>query len=331
MFRVLGDYLAVAGLMISCVGGASALEDVTTFQIYPGYAPEVDIGTDEAIVYGVNDSFAARLKSWRDRGYVVSMMTGIAWGGYGDYFGVGTEFRTTEVQTMKDGQSRMHGTDCGYNVPTPGYVDYMKGLVVRAVDEGVRAVYLEEPEYWANTGWSEAFKKEWAAFHGEPWQAPDSSVGAQYRASKLKYELYFRALREVFAAAKHRAQEKNTSVECVVPTHSMINYAHWGIVSPESHLVDIPELDGYVAQVWTGTARTPNFYRGVQKERTFETAFLEYGQMLAMVRPTSKKLWFLADPVEDNPDRSWNDYKRNYECTLIASLMWPEVHRYEVM
>ena len=50
-----------------------------------------------------------------------------------------------------------------------------------------------------------------------------------------------------------------------------------------------------------------------------------------MVRPTGRKVWFLADPVEDNPNRSWNDYKRNYECTLTASLFWPEVSRYEVM
>src|SRR5690606_32589532 len=103
------------------------------------------------------------------------------------------------------------------------------------------------PEFWANTGWSEGFKAAWQDFYNEPWQEPDSSPDAQYRASRLKYELYFNALKEVFAHIKQRAEEKGIAIECIVPTHSLINYAHWGIVSPESHLADLPAFDGYVA------------------------------------------------------------------------------------
>ncbi len=305
--------------------------DRTCFQEGGGYIPEVDIASDVAIVYGVGGDFAERAAKWRDKGYHVSLMTGIAWGGYNAYFGTGDSFKKDEVQTRKNGSLFMHGGDIGYNVPTDGYIDFMKKYIEPAVDAGVQAVYLEEPEYWAQTGWSEAFKREWQRFYGEPWQEPDSSVDAQYRTSKLKYELYFKALREVFTHVDERAAAKGISVECHVPTHSLINYAQWRIVSPESHLIDIPALDGYIAQVWTGTARCANTYNGKTKERTFEGAYLEYGQMLGMVRPTGKKVWFLADPVEDNPNRSWNDYKVNYECTVIASLMWPEVSRFEVM
>jgi hypothetical protein len=308
-------------------------QDITTFQIYAPYAPEFDIGSDTAIVYGVGDSFARRAADWRAKGYGVSLMTGIAWGDYGAYYGEGNAFKKDEVQTERDGRLRMHGdsTNIGYNVPTDAYIEFIKKYIDPALDAGVRAVYLEEPEYWANTGWSEAFKREWQRFYGEPWQPPDSSPDAQYRASKLKYELYFNALRDVFAHVDDRAKALGQTIDCIVPTHSLVNYAQWRIVSPEAHLVDIPQLDGYVAQVWTGTARSRNAYAGVVKERTFETAYLEYGQMLAMTRPTGKRLWFLHDPVEDNPDRSWNDYRYNYECTVVASLMWPEVYRYEVM
>jgi len=42
-------------------------------------------------------------------------------------------------------------------------------------------------------------------------------------------------------------------------------------------------------------------------------------------------MWFLADPVEDNPNRTWEDYRRNYECTVIASLFFPEAWGFEVM
>lgn len=320
-------------LFTAACAAFAAGPDNTTFQSYAPYSPELDIASDTAIVYGVGDSFAQRAADWRAKGYDVSLMTGIAWGEYGSYYGDGEAFKKDEVQTERDGKLRMHGnsTNVGYNVPTPAYIEFIKRYIDPALDAGVRAVYLEEPEYWANTGWSEAFKREWQRFYGEPWQAPDSSPDAQYRASKLKYELYFNALREVFAHVDERGKAKGESIDCIVPTHSLVNYAQWRIVSPEAHLVDIPQLDGYVAQVWTGTARSRNSYAGVAKERTFETAYLEYGQMLAMTRPTGKRLWFLHDPVEDNPNRSWNDYRYNYECTVVASLMWPEVHRFEVM
>ncbi len=324
--------IAVLALLAAVPCHAQA-RDYTCFQVSPEYGPAIDAASDVAIVYGVGSNFPERAKSWRDQGYTVSLMTGIAWGGYDAYYTVDGRFRKEEVQTTSTGQLLMHGhsTTVGYNVPTPSYVEFIKQYIAPAIDDGVQAVYLEEPEFWTRAGWSEAFKQEWLRFYGEPWQPPDSSPDAQYRASRLKYEMYFNALNEVFAFAKARAAEKGRTVECHVPTHTLLNYAHWGIVSPESHLSDIPSFDGYIAQVWTGTARTPNIYRGKMKERTFETGFLEYSQMIAMVRPTGKKLWFLADPVEDNPNRSWNDYKRNYECTLVASLMWPEVFRFEVM
>jgi len=319
--------------LVSSAASADDAVDNTCFQTAAQYSPELDIGSDVAIVYGVNASFADRVALWCANGYTCSMMTGIAWGGYDAYYGSGDAFKRDEVQTAKDGHLYMHGhsTTVGYNVPTPAYVEFIKQYVTPAVEQGVRAIYMEEPEYWARTGWSAAFKEAWQEFYAEPWEPPDSSPDAQYRASKLKYELYFNALKEVFEHVDALARERGIEVECHVPTHSLINYAHWRIVSPESHLIDIPQLDGYIAQVWTGTARTPNTYAGVTKERTFETAYLEYGQMLAMVRPTGKKVWSLADPIEDNPNRSWEDYKRNYECTVVASLMWPEVHRFEVM
>jgi hypothetical protein len=101
-------------------------------------------------------------------------------------------------------------------------------------------------------------------------------------------------------------------------------------VSPESSLAKLDGCDGYIAQVWTGTARTPNHFRGHRKERTFETAFLEYGAMQNLVRATGRSVWYLNDPIEDNPRHDWTDYRSNWESTLTASLLQPEVWRYEV-
>jgi hypothetical protein len=320
-------------LTVSLAAAGEPARDATCFQVAAPYEPRIDIGSDVAIVYGTGSTFAERVAKWREMGYTVSMMTGISWGDYGDYYQTPDGLKVEEIQTRKNGTLFMHGhsTDVGYNVPTPAYVEYIKKVVDPAIDEGVQAIYLEEPEFWVHAGWSQGFKDAWQDYFGTPWVAPDSSPDAQYKASRLKYEVYFDALREVMAHIDKRAAEKGISIECHVPTHSLINYAHWGIVSPESHLIDIPSLDGYIAQVWTDTARTQNVFRGVAKERVFETAYLEFGQMANMVRPTGKKVWFLADPVQDNPNFTWEDYQTNYINTITASLMWPDIHRYEVM
>ena len=308
-----------------------APRDFTCFQEAGPYTPTIDIGADVAILYGAHGDLARRFAQWREQGYEAAFMTGISWGDYADYYGRDDDFKTSEVQTRKDGSLRMHHPGVGYNVPTDPYIAYIKTTIDPVIDQRPLFLCLEEPEYWADTGWSATFKQLYAEHYGEPWRAPDSSVDAQYRASRLKYERYFEALREVFGFARAKSNRLGFRMECVVPTHSLLNYAQWGIVSPMSRLMDLPEMDGYIAQVWTGTARTHNMYRGEGRERTFETAFLEYGAMLNMVRPTGRKVWFLADPIEDNPDYSWNDYRRNYKATIVASLMWPEVHRFEVM
>jgi hypothetical protein len=284
------------------------------------------------MVYGIGNDLPDRVKSWRDRGYRVHLMTGVSWGQYQDYLygrfdGVNHE---DNAQTDRDGRKISHGGDVYYMCPVENFGEYLCVGVQRGLDAGVEAVHLEEPEFWARAGYSEGFKREWQSYYREPWQPPHESVDGQWRASKLKYYLYRRALQQVFSYVQAYNKRTGRSVRCYVPTHSLLNYAHWCIVSPESSLARLDGCDGYIAQVWTGTARTPNYYRGQRKERTFETAFLEYGAMQSLVRGTGRSVWFLNDPVEDNPRHDWTDYRSNWESTLTASLLQPEVWRFEV-
>ena len=308
-------------------------EERTCFQIYSPYSPQVDIKSDVAIVYGIDDSLPQRLAGWRDRGYRVHVMTGIAWGAYQDYlYGrFDGQQHLDDAQTRRDGEKISHGGDVYYMVPTIPYTEMLKARAARVVEAGALALHTEEPEFWVAGGYSPSFQREWQDHYGSPWQPPHASPAAQYMASKLKYFLYRRCLDEVFRCAKAEARRRGRDFACYVPTHSMINYSHWGIVSPESSLASLASCDGYIGQVWTGTARTPNLYRGVIRERTFDYAFLEYGSLHNLVRATGKRMWYLADPVEDNPEHSWADYRTNYERTVVASLFFPDVWRFEVM
>ena len=304
----------------------------TCFQTGKGWSTNSNLRSDVAIVYGIDAGLPERIATWREHGYRIHVMTGVSWGNYQDYLygrfdGINHE---DEAQTVRDGRKSSHGGDVYYMCPGTNYGKFLCVGVQRALDAGAEAIHLEEPEFWVNSGYSEGFKREWQSYYGEAWQAPHISVDAQWRASKLKYFLYRRALQQVFAYVQDYNKRTGRHVHCYVPTHSLLNYASWNIVSPESSLAQLEGCDGYIAQVWTGTARTPNVYRGKLKERTFETAFLEYGAMQNLVRATGRGVWYLNDPIEDNPNYDWNDYQRNWESTLTASLFQPEVWQYEV-
>ncbi|TDX00332.1 hypothetical protein [Dinghuibacter silviterrae] len=309
----------------------------TAFQTSSPWIPQIDVRSDMAIVYGVSDrlhlTFEQRVRSWRDRGYQLAFMTGIAWGGYFDYFlgawdgknhlGVG--------QVQQNGDTIWHGHNMPYVVPVQSFIDYMKTAVVkRVIDAGIHTVFLEEPEFWARAGYSQPFKEEWQKYYGFPWRPQDASPENTYLSNKLKYHLYYHAIKEVSDYAKAYALSKGATVKVYIATHSLVNYSSWQIVSPEASLASLPGIDGYIAQVWTGTSREPTYFDGLRKERVFENAYLEYGSMVSMTAPTGRKLFFLTDPIEDRP-RDWADYKKNYQATFTAEILYPGVDNYEVM
>jgi hypothetical protein len=328
---------SLAGFSQQYQSSAEHPRQKTTFQTSSPWIPQIDVRSDMAIVYGTNDrkgeSFEQRVQSWRDKGYQTAFMTGIAWGSYYDYFlgkwdgknhlGVG--------QVTQKGDTIFHGKNMPYVVPVQSFIEYMKTAVVkRVIDANITTIFLEEPEFWARAGYSAPFKDEWQKYYGFPWRAQHESPENTYLSSKLKYHLYFDAIKQVSSYAKEYGKSKGKDIKVYIATHSLVNYSSWQIVSPEASLASLPGIDGYIAQVWTGTSREPTFFNGEKKERVFENAFLEYGSMVSMTAPTGRKLFFLTDPIEDWP-RDWADYKRNYQATFTAEILYPMVDNYEVM
>ena len=334
--RHLTSLLLAASLLAAACSHPAPNPVKTTFQTSGPWRPIVDTRADAVMVYGVrnrNASLGERLESWREHGYLTHFMTGIAWGGYADYFTGEWDGRPhwDEGQVEASGDTVWHGRFTPYIVPTENYLSYFKECQIKPViDAGVDDIFLEEPEFWARCGYSDAFKREWEAFYGTPWRPQDESPEATWLASRLKYQLYYRALEECFRYAKEYGRSLGREIRCYVPTHSLINYSQWQIVSPEASLASLPCVDGYIAQVWTGTSRVPNYYDGRMRSRVFETAFLEYGCMASMTAPTGRRLWLLTDPIEDGI-RDWEDYRIHYQETFTAQLMYPQVADYEIM
>ena len=111
----------------------------TTFQTSQPWKPTIDNRADAVMVYGVGgnpsdpgewgrSAIENRIRSWRERGYRVDFMTGIAWGGYQDYFYGDWDGKEhlDEGQVRADGDTIWHGRTTPYIVPSLNYVAYFK-------------------------------------------------------------------------------------------------------------------------------------------------------------------------------------------------------------
>lgn len=304
----------------------------TGFQEIEPWSSEIDLQTDFVMVYGLNESLESRMQQYRERGYKVHLMLGCAWGNYKEYLCGRWDGKEhwDECQTDRNGNPILHGVDTPYMVPTRSFIQYLTEHLCTLIDKGITEIYMEEPEFWEAGGYSEAFKKEYLAYYGVDWEPPHTNINAKYRSSRLKVYLYGRLVRHLSRNIKEYGRKTGKEIHFYVATHSLVNYAQWKIMSPESRLLDVDEVDGFIAQVWTGTSGTGNVYEGHYKSRTFETAYLEYGIMQELVKGTDKEVWFLQDPVEDNPEHGWEEYEDKYKKTLTAALFWPDVDHYEV-
>lgn len=305
----------------------------TGYQEIQPWKPELDLQCDFVMVYGLDKTLQERIDEYRSKGYEVHLMTGCAWGSYDDYLDGRWDGREhwDECQQDRRGEKIMHGVNIPYMVPTMNFAEYLSEKLCRLVDHGISAIHMEEPEFWDAGGYSPAFRREYEAFYREPWQAPHTSVMARRKCSALKAQLYVRLVETLSRSVKEYSRKNcGRETDFYVASHSHINYTQWKIMSPGSRMTEMENIDGFIAQVWSGTSGTGNVYRGHYKKRTFETAYLEYGSMQELLCGTGKRMWFLQDPVEDFPEERWEDYRSNYRKTRTASLFWPKVSRYEI-
>jgi len=70
---------------------------------------------------------------------------------------------------------------------------------------------------------------------------------------------------------------------------------------------------------------------GADDRSFFEPALALYSYFGNLLWGRPQPLYLLADPVDDDPSFSWDEYRGWYEETITAALFVPWVARYEVM
>lgn len=298
-------------------------EAVTCFSTGHAYDPRFDLGADRAIIAFHPEK---HIQSWKQAGYVAVSMYGFR---DGQAFVDGPEggaSREREVQTAADGTLLTCGPGSYYMVPDASKTRRAVQYFREAIERGAEGVAPEEPEFFGEAGYSASFQQAFAEHYNRPWVDPASSIEARWDAERLKARMET----NMFAAIYEASREMDPAVPRLLMLHSPIHYARIRAGFPQTWAVTGP-VDEIVAQVWTGTARSPLPLAGNTAERTFLHAMLEYSSSLGVTRTSDRPLWFLMDPVEDNPDRSMEDYITNYRETLLACLQFPEVVRYQLM
>ncbi|GGD82058.1 S-layer homology domain-containing protein [Paenibacillus nasutitermitis] len=312
-----------------------AVNDVvrTTFQTGAGGEDETShVLADSVMVYVSNPaSLESKIGAWTGKGYQVDVMMAVNrdMNDYvpGNFDGQNHE---DEIQLDKDGNRFTHPTavHVPYMVPTENWNKYVYELSRRSIEAGAKRIVFEEPDVFLKSGYSEAFKREWQSYYGQPWVAPDSSRDAEYKAQKLKVFLSYRTFKEV--SEKIKAHYPGTEV--LIASHTGISYLMYGITTSNYDYYNIPTIDGYIGQVWSDTALVPVPYAGKSERRIFESAYIDYSSFANLkLGNDGKQLYALADPKADSSSYGWQEYEDFYKTTIAAQLMQPQFKQFEVV
>lgn len=289
----------------------------TSFQNPIGYLDSNDLKTDIAIVA---DNDPIKIASLREKGYEPHTMYGFR---DGDAY---VKEHPDEVQTTEDGTKLTCGPGSYYLVPTQNRVRKALEYFRRALEGGTRAICPEEPEFFAIAGYSEAFKKAFQEKYNRPW-SDSQEPRNRWLWEVLKGDMFISILSEIYKLAN----SYDPTVKRFLLAHSPLNYTAIGIVFPHYKLLKTGLVDEAIDQTWSDMIRNPLRYAGENKQRLVENAYLNYASAVGYAYGLVKNLWFLQDPLADNPSLSMDEYRREYEATVISALFFPQVSQYEVM
>jgi hypothetical protein len=340
MRKILAPVLALA------VGGAFAAAPKgdfhTALQSAVPWSAKCNIGVDTILVASdeSTDGFnglpgtTTRTATWRDKGYRIFGFASVARvyrcymdGGWRDLDGV-VDPGGHEGEVQRDRFGAKFGPHEFMMMPSRRLIEHKKLWAKAFVDAGAEGVTFEEPDIFMSGGYNESFKREWQDRYGEPWQPPHSSLEARVKSEKLKAWLGFSSYRELSEYSKRAG---GPDFGFMVATHSLPNYMLWGVSFDFFDTCALPTVDNINAQVWTGTAKTPVLFEGDLREMLFENAYVDYSYMANLGEALGKPVWFSMDPYEDEPGLAFEFYKRGFEKTLAASLMFPGVTRWNVL
>lgn len=329
----------LVGAMFACTVPLSraAIADFvdakTVFQTNAGYDPRIAIAADAVIVHRHGSAFAPELDSWRQKGFAIGRMffadsdaANAYWTGKWD----GTPY-PQDVERDRQGEVVKCAGVRPYMLPTDGWIRYLEEMTDASLEAGANAILPEEPLAHVFTGYEESFRELWRQRYDKPWQPQHSSDEARYLTAQLKNELYLKLERRLAERTGAFAETQGRDIGFVLPIHSLYSNIAAQLVAPLGTSLDIPGVDGYIGQIWTGPVNWALGCYESPRKSFFTSAYVLYDYFTQLTVAGDKKLWLLVDPVEDNPDHTWDEFAQWYKHCIAAMLLMDEVNSYEIM
>jgi len=293
---------------------------LSSMQVACAYNDGINVNSDSVMVYSTSEG---TVNTWNavDSRYNIDMMIAInradlAW----------AEAHPEAIQTQSTGTKMLHGSGGAYYmVPTEEFIEYTWEKVEWSLKTfRPTTIAFEEPEMWNASGYSQGFKDEWKKYFGEEWQDPNSSPEALVKSMELKTYLFER----IISIMSERMAEIAPNTTFYIATHSTVNYNDWGITAGLNHYMATGKVHGIIGQTWSDTIRTAYPYNGQDVVDEYLNAYVDFASYLDSVEGTN--FYALADPMCDSTSSTEAKNQFAYLQTIVASLMHPEIHRFEI-
>ena len=308
----------------------------TLFQTNACYDPRIAIPVDGVIIHRhgcPDDDLLKTLQSWQEKGFNTERMffadSDAGWiytkGGFDG------QNHEDDIELTQSGEQVLCAGVRPYMVPTDGWINFLKTQVKNAIDGGASAIYPEEPLAHNFSGYEASFKSLFEKEYNSEWIAPDSSPDAFSKTCRLKNALYLKLEQELEEFTKEYSSEHSRTVRFLIPIHSIYSNLSSRLVAPLGTSLQIDGVDGYIGQIWTGPVRWTLANFSDKNTTFFDSAYLLYDYFVNLTLGSSKTLYLLGDPVEDDPSHQWEEYQIWYKECLVAKLLFPSVDTFEVM
>ncbi|RKX41450.1 MAG: hypothetical protein DRP64_11325 [Verrucomicrobia bacterium] len=308
----------------------------TIFQTSSPYNPGIGIAVDGVVVHlhgaGFPDLNSA-ISSWTEKGWTVGRMFFADSDGANEYWSGKWDGidHSDDIEKSIGGEKIMCAGVRPYMVPTPGWTSYLEEQTERALRAGATAILPEEPLAHAYSGYSKSFQQLWEQHYGFPWQAPDHSALSQFLTAQLKSKLYLDLEKKLLETTQAHNKKTGSNASFVIPIHSIYGNIAAKLVAPLGASTNLEGVDGYIGQIWTGPVNWALSQYDSSDKSFFCSAYALYNYFTQLTVCTDKKLWLLVDPVEDDPNHTWDEFFEWYQHCVSAMLLMPEVDSYEIM
>ena len=186
-----------------------------------------------------------------------------------------------------------------------------------------------EPEMFREGLYCDAFKGLWEEKYEENFEDPHTEPRTAFMGARLSVWTHTNAIKMYMSYLN--ARDPSFSNFYIAP-HSTLAYRKLGVFDGYVHMLGTGLVHTVTGQTWSNTMENAFRYEGRSVTDPFINGLLDYGTYLDAADYYDVDFYALCDPMSDTANGKNEGYWR-LMChqQLVASLMYPEINRWELI